>query len=82
SLIRGPNWRLQLPLLVFPLAFLLMLGIVHLGSIRYKQIFYPICLIWAAIGWRIGTNLFLKLLVYGGLALLSIPVYMSRFRLI
>lgn len=82
SLIRGPNWRLKLPLLVFPLAFLLLLGAVHLGSVRYKQIFYPVCLIWAAIGWRIGTNLILKLLVYGGLALLSIPVYMSRFGLI
>lgn len=82
SLIRGPNWRLQLPLLVFPVMFLLVIGAVHIGVIRYKEIFYPICIIWAAIGWRIGTGLFLKLAIYGGLALLAIFINMTRFGLI
>ncbi len=82
SLIRGPNWRLQLPLLVFPIVFLLVLGAVHVGVLRYREIFYPICLIWAAVGWHLGTGTFLKLAVYGGLALLAIPVYLSRFGLL
>jgi 4-amino-4-deoxy-L-arabinose transferase-like glycosyltransferase len=82
SLTRGPDWRLRLPLLVFPVTFLLLLGTVHIGVVRYKEIFYPICLIWAAIGWRIGTNLFLKLAVYGGLSLLGLFVYMNRYGLI
>lgn len=79
SLIRGPNWRRQLPLLVFPIVFLLVLGAVHVGLTRYKQIFYPICLIWAAVGWRIGTGFVLKLVVYGGLVSLASIVYLSRF---
>ncbi len=79
SLIRGPNWRLQLPLLIFPIIFLLVLGAVHVGVLRYREIFYPICLIWAAIGWQIGTGLFLKVAVYGGLTGLAIVVYLVRF---
>jgi len=82
SLIRGPNWRQRLPLIVLPGVFLLLLGIVHIGSVRYKEIFYPICLIWAAIGWRIGTGPMLKLVTYGGLAFLALLVNMSRFGLI
>jgi len=82
SMIRGPDWRLQLPILVFPVVFLLVIGAVHIGVIRYKLIFYPVCMIWAAIGWRIGTGLFLKLAVYGGLTLLSIPIYLNRFNLL
>ncbi len=81
SLIRGPNWRIQLPLLVFPIVFLLVLGAVHVGVLRYREIFYPICLIWAAVGWHDGASTFLKLAVYGGLMLLAIPVYLSRFGL-
>jgi 4-amino-4-deoxy-L-arabinose transferase-like glycosyltransferase len=79
TLLSGPDWRSRLPLLVFPLTFLLLLGTVHIGVVRYKEIFYPVCLIWAAVGWRIGTSPFLKLAVYGGLLLLALPVYMSRF---
>ncbi|MDP6980184.1 MAG: glycosyltransferase family 39 protein [Myxococcota bacterium] len=82
SLIRGPDWRLKLPLLVFPLVFLVVLGTVSIGVPRYREIFYPICLVWAAIGWRIGTQLFLKLAVYGGLSALAIAVYLNRFGLI
>jgi hypothetical protein len=78
SLIRGPDWRLRLPLLVFPGLFLLMLGSIHIGSVRYKEIFYPICLIWAAIGWQIGPGMFLKMASYGALALLAILVYTTR----
>lgn len=80
--IRSPDWRLRLPILVFPLVFLFVLGAVHVGVVRYKLIFYPICLVWAAIGWRIGTSLFFKLAVYGGLTLLAIPVYLNRFGLL
>ena len=67
---------------MFPVVFLLVIGAVHIGVIRYKLIFYPVCMIWAAIGWRIGTGLFLKLAVYGGLTLLSIPIYLNRFNLL
>jgi len=62
--------------------FLLLLGSVHIGVVRYKEIFYPICLVWAAIGWQVGPNMFLKLAAYGGLVLLALLVYMSRFGLI
>ncbi|MCP5040740.1 MAG: glycosyltransferase family 39 protein [bacterium] len=82
SLIRGPDWRVQLPLLVFPIVFLLVLGAVSIGVLRYRQIFYPICLIWAAVGWRVGTGPLLKLSVYGSLALLAILVYVNRFDLV
>lgn len=78
SLIRGPNWRKNLPLVVFPVVFLIVLGAVHIGLIRYKWIFYPVCLIWAAVGWRIGTTFMFKLAVYGGLSLVAIPVYLRR----
>lgn len=79
SLIRAPDWRIKLPLIVFPAVFLLVLGAVHIGLLRYREIFYPICIIWIAIGWRIGAPALLKFTVYVGLALLTIPVYLSRF---
>ena len=81
TLIRAPDWRINLPLLVFPILFLLVLGAVHVGVVRYKLIFYPICMIWAAIGWRIGASTFFKLAIYGTLVVLSIPVYLNRFGL-
>ncbi len=77
--IRSPDWRLRLPILVFPIVFLFVLGAVHVGVVRYKLIFYPICLIWAAIGWRTGTSMFFKLAIYSALALLAIPVYLNRY---
>lgn len=79
SLIRAPDWRIKLPLIVFPGVFLLVLGAVHVGLLRYREIFYPICLIWIAIGWRIGAPGILKFAIYVGLAALAIPVYLSRF---
>jgi len=82
ALIRAPDWRIKLPLVVFPMVFLLVLGAVHVGVVRYKLIFYPVCLIWAAVGWRIGTSLFLKLAIYGGLFVLTVPVYLNRFGLL
>jgi 4-amino-4-deoxy-L-arabinose transferase-like glycosyltransferase len=79
SLIRAPDWRLKLPLIVFPTVFLLVLGAVHIGLLRYREIFYPICMIWIAIGWRIGTPAALRLIVYVGLLILTIPIYLTRF---
>jgi 4-amino-4-deoxy-L-arabinose transferase-like glycosyltransferase len=79
SMIRGPNWRSQLPLLIFPIVFLLVLGAVHIGVGRYKQTFFPICLIWTAVGWRLGTSFFFKGAVYGGIGLLTVLVYLNRY---
>lgn len=79
SLIRAPDWRIKLPLIVFPGVFLLVLGAVHVGILRYREIFYPVCLIWMAIGWRIGTPAVLRFAIYVGLAILTIPIYLSRF---
>lgn len=79
SMIRGPNWRANLPLLIFPFFFLLVLGAVHIGIVRYKQIFYPICLIWAAVGWQRGTSFFFKFSVYSVIGLLGTAVYVYRF---
>ncbi|MFT5695161.1 MAG: hypothetical protein ACI9QQ_001136 [Myxococcota bacterium] len=79
SLIRAPNWRANLPLLVFPFVFLLVLGAVHIGVIRYKQIFFPVCLIWTAIGWQIGASFQFKFLIYGGLFSLGSAIYLFRY---
>ena len=79
SMIRGPDWRLQLPLLIFPIFFLLLLGAVHVGLLRYKQLFYPICLIWTAVGWQRGTSFLFKFSIYGILGLFGAAVYLYRF---
>lgn len=81
SMIRGPDWRSKLPLLIFPVIFLLVLGAVHIGVVRYKQIFYPVCLIWTAVGWRHGTTFFFKFTVYGLVGLIGILVYTNRYLL-
>ena len=79
SMIRGPDWRLQLPLLIFPIFFLLLLGAVHIGLVRYKQLFYPICLIWTAVGWQRGTGFLFKFSIYGILGLFGAAIYLYRF---
>jgi hypothetical protein len=78
SLIRAPNWRQNLPMIVFPVMFLLLLGTIHLGLTRYRETFYPVCLIWAAIGWVKGTPGALLFAVYGILAMLAIPIALNR----
>jgi hypothetical protein len=77
-LIRAPDWRQNLPILVFPVLMAIVLGTLHLGLVRYRETFYPLCLVWAAIGWRLGTPASLKFATYGGLIAMAVPVMLGR----
>ena len=65
--------------LLLPIFFLLLLGTVHVGLLRYKQLFYPICLIWTAVGWQRGTSFLFKFSIYGILGLFGAAIYLYRF---
>ncbi len=77
--LRSKDWRKQLPVLLFPGIFLVLLGATHVGVIRYRETVFPIMLVVAAIGIHAGTSLVMRGLTYFGLLGLGGLVYFARF---
>ena len=78
GVLRNQNWRSQIPILIFPIVYLVLIGAAHIGVIRYRETVFPIMLILAAAGIVQKTNRFLILGVYSMLAALGGLVYAVR----
>ena len=76
--IRDDRWRLRLPLLIYPALFLVVLAVTDLSVTRYRETFLPALIILAAAGSRAGTGVVTRLVVYTGLGLLAVAVYVVR----
>ena len=79
AVLSEPDRQKKLPLLIFPLVFLILIGAAHVGVVRYRETIFPILLILAAIGIHRGSHFLLNAVVYGGLILLGMIAYYARF---
>lgn len=79
AVLRDPEWRRKMPILLFPLVFLVLIGATHIGVARYRETVFPVILILAAAGLHRGTSLLLKAAVYSGLTALAAIVFLARF---
>lgn len=79
AVAREENWQMRLPLLIFPLVFLILIGATHVGTVRYRETVFPVMLVLAAIGLHRRSNFLLNAIVFGGLILLGGVAYYARF---
>lgn len=75
---RGESKR-RLPLLLFPLAFLVLLSAIHIGTVRYRETVYPTMLVLAGAGLARGGNTAFAGMLYFALAMLGGLVLFVRY---
>lgn len=79
AVVRESEWQRRLPLLIYPLIFLILIGATHVGTVRYRETVFPVMLILAAIGLHRRSNLLLNAAVYGALIFMGGVAYFARF---
>lgn len=76
---RSPERQKQLMLVIFPLLFVIAIGVVNISVARYRETVFPALIILAAIGIRSGGNWLVNFSYYSGLFLISMLVYTNRW---
>jgi hypothetical protein len=78
EVFRADEWKKRLPLLIFTGGFLLLIGALSVGVLRYRETVFPLVIVMTAAGFRMRQNIILSGGVYFGLALLAGAVYLHR----
>ena len=76
--LRKEDWNRRVPVIIFPFLYLVLVGLVNVGIVRYRETIFPVMLILAGVGLaqRGGGGVYAA--TYGSLALLGSLIYFVR----
>lgn len=76
--MRRGGWRQHLILLLYPLIFVALIGILHPDVTRYRETAFPAIVILMSRGWTARVPAIITVPIYAALSLLAAFVYLSR----
>lgn len=76
--VRQGEWRRHFVLLIYPLVFVALVGILHPDVTRYRETAFPAIVILMSRGWTARVPAVITVPIYAALSLLAAFVYLSR----
>ncbi len=78
SILREKGLRERTLLLLFPAVFLILIGAIHPSLTRYREMVFPVILLFIAVGFHRPHNFLISALTYASLTGLAAVVYAAR----
>lgn len=79
ELFRRESWKKRMPLFIYSAGFLLLIGALSVGVMRYRETVFPVVVVIAAAGFHVRQNFAWSASIYAGLTTFALFVYLNRY---